>query len=50
MLLCSRMELIRAEDLNRLLGLMNRAPSDESEASKEVIFLVEALVTKIVML
>lgn len=50
MVLCSRMGLIQGVDLNRLLNLMSKVPLDNSEASGEVISLVEALVTKIVML
>lgn len=50
MLLCSRIGVIRDIDLNRLFNLMSKAPSEVSGSSEEVISLVEALVTKIVML
>jgi hypothetical protein len=49
-LLCSRMGLIQAGDLNRLLNLMSNAPSEMTGNSEEVISLVEALVRRIVML
>lgn len=49
-LLCSRLGIIDGADFSRLLNLINRAPSDASESSKEVMSLVDALVRKIVML
>ena|SRR5580658_5515707 len=50
LLLCSRMGIIQMEDFNRLLKLMNKAPSEVPESSEQVMLLVEALVKKIVML
>jgi hypothetical protein len=50
MLLCSRMGLVSTVDLQRLLGLLSKVPPDTSDASKEVMSLIEALVRKIVML
>ena len=50
MLLCSRMGILQGEDLNRLLKLISRAPSELPGDPKEVISLVDALVRKIVML
>ncbi len=50
MVLCSRMGILQGEDVNRLLKLMGRAPSELPGDPKEVISLVNALVRKIVML
>lgn len=50
MLLCSRMGILRAEDLRRLVNLMAKTPFEDVQTSKEVISLIDALVTKIVML
>ena len=50
MLLCSRMGILQAEDLRRLVNLMAKTPFEDVQASKEVISLIDALVRKIVML
>jgi len=50
LLLCSRMGVIRTEDLTRLLRLVIRAPEEPSENTEEVVSLVDALVRKIVMI
>lgn len=50
LLLCSRLGIIRADELTRLLNLVSKLPSESSENTQEVISLVEALVKKIVML
>ena len=50
MLLCSRMGILRSEDLVRLLNLIEKIPSGASENTDEVISLIDALTKKIVML
>jgi len=50
MLLCSRMGILRSDDLFKLLLLINKAPSELDVSSNEVMSLVDALVRKIVMI
>lgn len=50
LLLCSRMGVIRVDDLSRLLQLVGKVPSDTLDNADEVMSLVDALVKKIVML
>lgn len=49
-LLSTRMGIIDATDVQRLLNLVGRIPQETSDSSNEVISLIEALVSKIVML
>jgi hypothetical protein len=50
-LLCSRMGVLRMDDLRRLLDMISRVPTDVADVeSQQVEQLVEALVKRIVML
>lgn len=51
LLLCSRLKVLRSEDLRRLLDVVGKAPVElDEETSKQVTALVQALIERIVML